>query len=204
LNKKLTNILSDFRFWVILFFAIRLIGIMNPPLEPAHNWRQTTVAMVARNFLEVDNNIFYPRLDISGDKTGITGMEFPTLNYLIYLLSEVFGYKHWYGRLINLFFSSIGLYYFFILIKRYFNPKIAFNASLILMFSIWFTYSRKIMPDTFSVSLILASIYYGTNYFDRQSKRGLNICLYFLFTTLGMLSKLPSSYLLAVFFLIRL
>ena len=202
MNKTLTNILSDFRFWIILFFLIRLIGIANPPLEPAHNWRQTTVAMVARNFLEIDNNILYPRLDISGDKTGISGMEFPLLNYLIYLLSEVFGYQHWYGRLINLIFSSLGLWYFFMLVKKHFSPKTAFNASLILMFSIWFTYSRKIMPDTFSMSLILASIYYGTNYFHSNSKSTLNLCLYFSLTTLGMLSKLPSAYLLALFVLL--
>ena len=69
------------------------------------------------------------------------------------------------------------------------------------MFSIWFTYSRKIMPDTFSMSLILASIYYGTNYFQSNSKRVLNLCLYFLLTTLGMLSKLPSAYLLSIFVL---
>lgn len=201
MNKTLTNILSDFRFWIIIIFVIRLIGVTNPPLEPAHNWRQTTVAMVARNFLEVDNNICYPRLDIAGEKTGITGMEFPLLNYLIYLLSEVFGYQHWYGRLINLIFSSLGLWYFFMLVIKYFSPKTAFNASLILMFSIWFTYSRKIMPDTFSMSLILASIYYGTNYFQSNSKRALNLCLYFLLATLGMLSKLPSAYLLAIFVL---
>ena len=176
LNKTLTNILSDFRFWIILFFLIRLIGI--------------------------DNNILYPRLDISGDKTGISGMEFPLLNYLIYLLSEVFGYQHWYGRLINLIFSSLGLWYFFMLVKKHFSPKTAFNASLILMFSIWFTYSRKIMPDTFSMSLILASIYYGTNYFHSNSKSTLNLCLYFSLTTLGMLSKLPSAYLLALFVLL--
>ena len=99
----------DIRFWIILFFFIRLIGITNPPLEIGHNWRQTTVTMVSRNFLETDNNIFYPRIDIAGNKTGITGMEFPLFNYLTYLVSEIFGYQHWYGRLINLIISSLGL-----------------------------------------------------------------------------------------------
>ena len=46
---------------------------MDPPLEVAHNWRQTLGAMIARNFLETDNNILYPRIDITGEKTGITG-----------------------------------------------------------------------------------------------------------------------------------
>lgn len=196
--------LLDIRFWIILFFVIRLIGITNPPLEVAHNWRQTTVTMAARNFLEVDNNILYPRIDFAGEKTGITGMEFPLLNYLIYLVSEIFGYEHWYGRLINLFFSSFGLFFFFKLIKKYFNKNIAFSSALVLLFSIWFAYSRKIMPDTFAMSFILSGIYFGTNYFDEEKKKSdrlINLVLFIILTALGSLSKLPSAYLLVVFIL---
>ncbi len=199
--KILNHNLSDIRFWIILFFAIRLIGITNPPLEVSHNWRQTTVTMVARNFLEIDNNILYPRVDFAGEKTGITGMEFPIFNYFIYLLSKVFGYAHWYGRLINLFFSSFGLWFFFKLIKKYFKPKIAFNATLILLFSIWFSFSRKIMPDTFSMSFIIASIYFGSNYLEKKGplNQYFSIFLYVLLLTIGTLSKLPSAYILIVF-----
>jgi len=199
---KVFNLLiRDIRFWIILFFIIRLWGITNAPLEVAHNWRQTTVTMVARNFLEIDNNIFFPRIDIAGNKTGITGMEFPILNYLIYLLSEIFGYQHWYGRLINLVFSSIGLFYFFKLIKKYFTQSIAFNSTYILLFSLWFAYSRKIMPDTFSVSFIIISLYYGSNYLFSKTKfnSAKNLLIYGLFASLGMLSKLPSGYLLILF-----
>ncbi|MCX6296566.1 MAG: hypothetical protein NTX97_10960, partial [Bacteroidetes bacterium] len=53
----------DIRFWIVLFFIIRLYGITDPPLEIAHNWRQVTGDMVARNMYEIDNNILYPRLD---------------------------------------------------------------------------------------------------------------------------------------------
>jgi hypothetical protein len=154
--------------------------------------------MPARNFLEIDNNIFYPRVDFAGEKTGITGMEFPLLNYLIYLMSLVFGYAHWYGRLINLIISSIGLLYFYKIIEKYFSKSMAFNATFILLFSIWFTYSRKIMPDTFSSSLILIGIYFGSNYID-EHRSFKNIVFYFLFTLFGLLSKLPSGCLLAVF-----
>ena len=196
----------DIRFWIIFFFLVRLIGIINPPLEVAHNWRQTTVTMVSRNFLEVDNNIFYPRIDIAGEKSGITGMEFPIFNYIIYLVSEVFGYEHWYGRLINLLFSSLGIFFFYKLVKKYFQAKIAFNSTLILLFSIWFSYSRKVMPDTFSMSFIIASIYYGSNYLDNKlrSNKLKDILLYSLLMVIGMLSKLPSAYLLIVFLIFML
>jgi len=190
--------LSRAGFWIMLFFIIRLYGITLPPLEVAHNWRQTTVTMVARNFVETDANIFYPRIDIAGEKTGITGMEFPLLNYLIYMVSLVFGYDHWYGRLINLIVSSIGTWYFYLLVKKYFNQQLAFNATLILLSSLWFSYSRKIMPDTFSVSLVLIGMYLGTNYLDRKASK-MNLAGSAVLIMAGTLSKLPAICLLGGF-----
>ncbi len=196
---QLKDIFTDIRFWIVVFFIVRLFHITNPPLEVSHNWRQTTVTMPARNFFEGDNNILLPKVDFAGEKTGITGMEFPLLNYLIYLASLVFGYAHWYGRFITLVVSSFGLWYFFKLLQKYFNVSLAFNATFILLFSVWFTYSRKIMPDTFSMSFVIAGIYYGSNYLDRQ-KNLKDLLLYFIFVLAGILSKLPSGYLLAIMF----
>ncbi|NOU48014.1 MAG: hypothetical protein HOO86_13265, partial [Bacteroidales bacterium] len=192
---------KDIRFWIVLFFIIRLYGITNPPLEVSHSWRQTTVTMVARNFYEVDANIFYPRIDFAGEKTGITGMEFPVLNYLIYLVSLLFGYTHWYGRLINLFISSVGIFYFYKIITKYFDEKLALQSSVILLSSLWFAYSRKIMPDIFSMSLTIIGLYFGTQFLDRQQKRLFHLLLFFLFTLIGILSKLPSGYILILFVL---
>ena len=193
--------LYDIRIWIVLFFCIRLIGITDPPLEIGHNWRQTTVTMVARNFLEVDNNIFLPRIDFAGEKTGITGMEFPFLNYLIYLIAEIFGYDHWYGRLINLTVSSLGLWYFFKLVGKYFPEKVAIYSTIVLAVSIWFQFSRKIMPDTFSMSIVIAAIYYGIQFLENHSRRNNNLSLlaYFVLMGIGVLSKLPSGYLLSIF-----
>ena len=193
-KQNISALLLDIRFWIFLFFIIRLYGIWFAPLEISHNWRQTTVTMVARNFLEIDPNPLYPRLDIAGEKTGITGMEFPILNYLIYMVSLIFGYQHWYGRLIVLIVSSIGIAYFHRLCLKYFNKEIAFKASIILLFSIWYTYSRKIMPDTFSMSLIVMALYYGLFYLENGKTK--ELLLYLLFGLAGMLSKLPSAYIL--------
>ncbi len=194
LNKYVT----DIRFWLIFFFLIRLYGITNPPLDAAHNWRQTTVTMVARNYLEIDDRFLYPRIDVGGEKTGITGMEFPILNYLIFLLAKIFGYQHWYGRIINLVVSTIGIWYFFKIIKTYFSLNHAFSSAMLLLGSIWFAYSRKIMPDTFAVSLVFIGMYYGLMYLIKK-QNGVYLFVYFVFTTLGILSKLPMGYLLMAF-----
>jgi hypothetical protein len=184
-------------FWLILFFIIRLVGITNPPIEKGHNWRQATGLMVARNFVEIDNNILYPRVDDNRGKSGITGMEFPILNYLIYIVSIVFGYTHWYGRLINLIISSIGILFFYKLISKYFNEKHAFISSLILICSIWFSFSRKTMPDTFCISLILIAIYYGLKYLEKG--KILDIIIYTIIGSAGILAKIPAGIYLIIF-----
>lgn len=193
---QLKKYAGDIRFWILLFFIVRLYGIWFPPLEVTHNWRQTTVTMVARNFLETDANILYPRIDIAGELSGITGMEFPLLNYLCYLLSLVFGYQHWYGRIIVLLVSSLGIFSFYKLAERVAGRHVAFNASIVLLFSIWYTFSRKIMPDTFSISLMLFSMRRALEFIDSGKHR--DLLLYGLYFMLGILSKLPSAYIIGL------
>jgi 4-amino-4-deoxy-L-arabinose transferase-like glycosyltransferase len=148
--------------------------------------------MYARNFLEIDNNILLARVDMAGELSGITAKEFPIFNYLIYLVSFIAGWQHWYGRLINLVVSSFGTYYFYLILKRFFTERHAFSATIVLLGSIWFSYSRKIMPDTFSMSLVIIGLYYGLNYI--LYGKPVHVLLYFLFGTLGVLSKIPSIF----------
>ncbi len=195
-KKQIISILSDFRFWIFFFFILRLIGITNAPLEVGHNWRQSLTDMIARNFVEGNPNLLYPQIDMAGNQTGIIGSEFPFYNYLIYLVSVVFDYSHWYGRLINLIVSSFGIYFFYLLIEKICNKKIAFNSSTVLLSSIWFGFSRKIMPDTFSVSLVIIGLYYCYQYLTTGSF--FKLFLFFVFATLGMLCKIPALSLIAV------
>ena len=197
LKENVKRVVGDIRFWIILFFIIRLYGITNPPLEIAHSWRQSLTNMIARNFLEEDPNILYPRIDMRGAGAGIIGSEFPLFNYIIFMFSKLFGVQHWYGRLINLFVSSFGIFFFHQLLKRFFGSRIALLSSLILLCSMWFSYSRKTMPDTFSVSLVIIGIYYAMQYLYENGF--LYLFLFFVFTSLGALCKIPAMYLVGVF-----
>ncbi|MBT3192475.1 MAG: hypothetical protein HN341_07965 [Verrucomicrobia bacterium] len=195
--------LTDIRFWILLCFILRLIGITNPPLEVSHNWRQTLGTMVTRNFMEVDRNLLYPRIDIGGDHAGIAGMEFPLLSYGAYLMALIFGYQHWYGRLLNLIVSSFGTYYFFCLVRDQLKCKrLAFYSTMVFLFSLWFSCSRKIMPDTLSMSFVIAALYHGFRYLESSAHhicyKRLDIVLFGVFSTCGMLTKLPSGYLLVI------
>ncbi len=190
------KLLTDARFIILLFFLLRLYGITNPPLERNHNWRQATTNMYARNFLEVDNNILYSRVDMAGDLSGITIKEFPLFNYCIYLAAEAFGWQHWYGRLISLVVSSFGVWFFFLIVKKYVDERLALSATLVLLCSIWFGHSRIIMPDTFAVSLVLGGLFFGLEWLYKGN--WWRLLLFFGLGTAGAMSKLPAGFLLSI------
>lgn len=152
--------------------------------------------MVARNFYEGDGNILYPRVDVGGEKTGIVGCEFPLLNYAIAGCAKVFGYQHWYGRLINLIVSCLGVYFFSKLVTKYFDRWTAFLASLIMMVSIWFTYCRTNIPDTFGLSICLAALFYGLAYLENG--KVVPLVLYFVLALAGTLAKISTACILSV------
>jgi hypothetical protein len=185
--------------FIAFAFLIRLVHITDPPIEIAHNWRQTTSLMVARNFYQLDNNILYPTLDETGEKRGVVAMEFPALPYSIYLVSTVFGYDHWYGRLINLIVVSFGLWYFFRLLKLWFTERLAFFSTVALAFSALFHLSRKVLPDPAALSLVIIGLWYGTQFL--WSGGWLNAMRYLLFAALGVLVKIPfGAYLIMLAF----
>lgn len=187
---------SDIRFWILLFAAVRLVGITDPPLEVAENWRQSTVLMVARNYYELGPDLLHPRIDFAGEKTGITSMEFPLLNYLVYSVAKVFGWADWYGRVIVLLSSMLGALAFHRLVARYMGMRRALIATLLLMSSLWFEYGRKTMPDVFALSLVMTGLWCISSALDGKRPR-LMWPLAFALLTLGVLSKLPAVALFA-------
>lgn len=187
--------LKDIRCWIVLFFLVRLIGITDPPIETNHSWRQSFTCMVTRNMVEVSSNPLYPRTDLAGNRPDIVASEFPGFNLLIALTSKLFGYTHWYGRLINLICSSIGVWCFYLIIRRYFGNNPAFFAGCLLLLSVWFTFSRKIMPDTFSLSMVITGLWFLSKYLDVN--KIIFLVLFLLFTAFGGLSKIPATVILA-------
>ncbi len=182
-------LLADIRFWILLFFVARLFSI-NQPCIDSYAWRQADGYSIARNFLEEDSNILYPRIDNRADKSGITGSEFPILNYLAYQSYKFTDMNWWQGRLINLIISSLGIFFFFKLLNKHLFKELAFSAAMILLVSIWFSFSRKFTADTFSCSLILMGVYWTYEYFQRRNWWFYVLALVFI--SLGLLSKLPA------------
>jgi len=191
--KKIWSKLKTIEGLVLGFFLIRLIGITFPPLEIWHSWRQTLTNMMARNMAEGHFSYLYPMVDMGGQRTGIIGSEFPFFQSLIAGCTLVFGEAHWYGRLLNLVVCSLAVIAFFRLCKKWWNERTAWFATVIFLTSLWFVFSRKSMPDTFSVALVIVGIYCFQLFID--SKKWHNLILATILITLGGLCKIPAVFL---------
>jgi hypothetical protein len=187
---KYVDFLGKMPVWLLFYGVVRLVGITHAPLEEGHNWRQSITCAITQNMYEISADLRYPRTQMGGAGTGITPTEFPFFNFLAYLFCRVFGYAHWYGRLINLMVSTAGVWAFWRLLLYFFNKNVAFYACLCLLSSIWFGFSRKIMPDTFSVSLVLMAVYAAYCYL-KQGKYW-QIAAFFVLATLGVLCKITA------------
>lgn len=156
---RLALLAGDIRIWILFFALVRLIGITDPPADKAHNWRQATVLMVARNYHEQGIDLLHPRIDFAGEKSGITGMEFPLLNAGVAAVAAVCGWHDWHGRVLVLLCYMLGVWAYHQLIHRWLGPRAAFIATLLLMSSLWFQYGRKTMPDVPALALVITGVY---------------------------------------------
>lgn len=107
---------------LIIHTALHLKCIDLPPVG-FHQWRQTQTLSVARNFYEEGMNIFQPRVDNRGQYSGITGVEFPVVNFLIAAGYEVFGSHAFVERAVLLLFSMIAIVACFYFIRAMFASQ---------------------------------------------------------------------------------
>ena len=134
-------------------------------------------------------------VDETSGGTGIIGMEFPLLYYIQGKLGVLFGFHAGIGRLLNVLISTLGLVYFYALIRRFATDKTAFYATLLLMVSCFFMYSRKVMPDTEALAVYIIGIYY---FFEAlRFGRWKDVLLSFMMLSLGLLLKISVLPLLA-------
>ncbi len=186
---------ADIRSWLLIVLLIRLIGITSAPLENTHSWRQAFTNMVARNMAEGPFDLLHPRTDLAGERIDIVASEFPGFNALIAIVARVLGPAHWYGRMIALILSTLGVWGFHALVRRRYDAHVAFNASFVLLWSSWFLYGRKAMPDTISIALVLIALYFVDRALHRRDPKW--ILLAVPLAAFGGLCKIPAIVLFA-------
>lgn len=182
--------LADVRLWIGVLFLVRLYHLDLPPTD-IHSYRQGLTLGTAKCFLEVDWNIFAPRTILSDSRPGYEVMEFPLLNYCIFLLWKVFGEAHWVFRLLGISVASAGLWHFYKIARRFLQENGALAATVLFGTSICFMYARKAMPDVFSLSLVLASVSIGWDYLEKGGRWRLPV--FSVLAGAGLLSKIPAA-----------
>lgn len=185
-----TKWLFDVRLWILVLFLLRLENIDLAPLD-MHAYRQSLTLGVARNFLEWDANIFQPRTILCDSRPGFEVMEFPVLNYAIFLMWKIFGEYNWCFRLLNLILASFGLWHFYKIARRVTNDRAALASTVLFGTSIAYIYARKAMPDVFSLSLVLIGVNMGWEYLERG--KTWRLVAFTVATALGLLSKIPAA-----------
>ena len=185
-------------FFMFLLFSIIAIKYLNIDIYLAnrpcsmHVWAQCMRASIARNYYEESFNFFLPRLHNVLDGEGITGLEFPLVNYCVAILYKIFGFNEGFFRGFVLFTLFLGLYYMYKLCFSKFN---SISISLVVVGVCYFSpvlvyYSANFMPDTTSLGFVLAGWYCFFKYLNLQNRKYMYIM--FLLFALASLVKINS------------
>lgn len=161
----------------ILFIALLLSALSHLPFidlgpRSVHVWRQCNTLAVARNFYQEDMDILNPRVDRRLDTNGITGMQFPSYEYIVALGYKLFGEHNWVHRLISLlisFWGAIGMYYLSKLLLK--NEIAAGVAALAYTYSpdlYYFGFSA--LPDILALASSVWGLYYFIKWFQFQKE----------------------------------
>jgi hypothetical protein len=168
---------------------LRLQNIDQPFIDYA-DWRQTSVAMMAENFLRDNPNILYPQTSWDGPGPSYQGREFQTVSYIASLLYRVVGVHDWVGRLVAVVFGLWGIFALYRLVSLVWDETRGLVAAAVLAVMPGAIFvDRSFLPDPAMVALVTTSVWLWVKYLltDRFSV----LLLAGFFGTWGFLTKLP-------------
>ncbi|MEY2489474.1 MAG: hypothetical protein QOC70_1416, partial [Verrucomicrobiota bacterium] len=176
---------------VLLALVVRLVEVGQPFID-CWSWRQSDVAAIARNYLENGFHFSHPQIDWAGNAPGYVGTEFPILPFVAALCYRVTGVQEWVGRIQGVLFFAAALPFFFLLVRRIFGEVAAVWATFFYALApLSIVTSRAFMPDTPSLSLALAGMYFFLEWIDRNDRRALIVSA--ILISLSFLIKLPTA-----------
>lgn len=186
---KYKKILPVIVFVVASIFVFKFLDIdENLVKRPRsiHSWAQCMRASIAENYYEESMNFFLPRLHNVLDGEGITGLEFPFVNYSVAILYKLFGFNEAYFRGFVYFSLFVGLFFFFLLSQSLLkNILISLLVVGLCFFSpVLVYYSTNFMPDVTSLGLLLTSWFLFFKYLHNKKTN----TIYWLFFTLTLAS----------------
>ena len=134
---------------LVLGLGLRLVGLHDPVMDHPQ-WRQGDTAAIARNFAQLNFNIFYPQTDYDGPPPNYVELELQIVPYLAAIGYKMFGVHEVFGRLISIGFSLAN-----VVVIAYFGWWLFESALAGLVAALLFAifpgsvyYGRTFMPDT--------------------------------------------------------
>lgn len=189
---NLKSLLTYVVVMLVLFSCFSIGKYIHYPPHSIHQWAQSDRASIALNYYQDGMDFFHPRVHNLSNGTGITGLEFPIVNYLAAFLYKIFGYDDFLYRLLMTLIVTTGLFFAFKLVNS-FLKNIYLSIFIILIFflsPVLVYYTPNFIPDAASFGLILVSWYYFFSY-TRESKK-YQIIIFTITAALACLIKITS------------
>ncbi len=161
-------------------FVLRLYKVTNP-IADWHSWRQADTSAVSRSFVTNGFDLLHPRFeDISNvpsgtreNPEGYRFVEFPFYNVMqaaSFMVFDHFTLEEW-GRIVTNLISIVGVFFLFLLVKRYSNSVAAISAAFffaVLPFNLY--YDHTILPDPLMVTTMIMSLYFFDMFLGAKTK----------------------------------
>ena len=183
-------------FWLMAVILVvgallRLNHLMQPFVD-VFSWRQTSTAMIARNFAFNNPNIFFPEVDWSGPGPNYQGREFQTVTYIASLLYRLFGQHDWMARAVVIAFGIWGIFALYRLVRLVWDPAHGLAAAAVMaLLPGGIFIDRSFLPDPAMVALMVTSCWMLLCYLKGGRPRYLVLAA--VTACLGMLTKLPGA-----------
>ncbi len=159
--------MSERRWWwlsvaacCLIGLVLRLKGLHNPLLDHP-GWRQGDTAAIARNFAQLNFNIFYPQTEYNGAPPNYVELELQIVPFLAAIGYKLFGVHEVFGRLLEIAFGigTIAVVGFF---ARWLFANALAGIAAMALYAIFpgsIYYSRTFQPDGAMVFFLVAALY---------------------------------------------
>lgn len=180
-----------FLFWIGLQLFFNWSEYINFAPFGMHQGAQADRASVAYNYFNVSMNFFEPRVMESRSFNGITGLEFPIIQYITAIFYKIFGFHDFIYRIIMGLFVFGGCFSAW-KITEFFIQK---TSHRYLFFTLWYSspilvfYTFNYLPDIAAMSFTMMAWHqFFKYYFGLEPKKSFN--QYLLLVTLAGLLKI--------------
>lgn len=146
------------RWWILLLVLAAQSPFLLQPIGGLHKWRQADTAAVARNLAFESADPLHPRIDMRGDHSGITGMEFPLYQLAVAGGMRLAGDHDAVGRIVSLVAAVLAWLSLAALLQRRFAVGRMPAHAAIALSPLLFLYAAKVMPETTGLALACVAV----------------------------------------------